>query len=264
MSARRGIRASFVLVRASVLASLQYRADFLFAGVRALFEAASVLLPLFIVFRQRPTIAGWHAGEALLVVAWFTALRSLLDGVIMPSLVQAIEQIRRGTFDFALLRPVDTQLLVSVGKVEVFAASHILVAAGMIAIALRRLHHVPTPAEAGLAILITIGAAALLYSINLIALSVAFYVARIDNLAYLLSALFDAARWPSTVFRGGARVLFTYVLPLGLMTTFPPLALLGRLSTGAALTAVGAAVAALVISRLLWRRALRAYRSGGG
>ena len=94
--------------------------------------------------------------------------------------------------------------------------------------------------------------------------SIAFHVGRIDNLAYLLDALFDAARWPSTVFRGAIRIAFTFVLPLGLMTTYPPLALLGRLSPSAIVGAVAVAIGLVFASRLVWLRAVRAYRSAGG
>ncbi len=260
----RSLRAPLVLVRASVLSSLQYRGDFVFEALRALFEVAWTLVPLLVVFGQRATIAGWSLSEALLVTAWFTALKAVLEGIITPSLVSTIEQIRRGTFDFVLLKPIDAQLLASVGKVSIYSAADVLSAGGLVAFALHRLHFVPTPGAVLTSLLLSIAAAAILYSINLAALSVAFYVARIDNLAYLLAALFDAARWPSTVFRGAARVLFTFVLPLGLMTTFPPLALLGRLSARSVAIATGAAIVGLVASRRIWVRALRAYRSAGG
>jgi ABC-2 type transport system permease protein len=258
------LRAPLVLLRASILSSLQYRADFLFEGVRAIFEIAWTLVPLLVVFGQRRTIAGWSIDEALLVTAWFTAEKALLEGIVTPSLVQTIEQIRRGTFDFVLLKPVDAQLLASLGKIGRFSAADLVAAFGLVAVALHRLHHAPTLAMIGTTVALSLAAAAILYSLNLVALSVAFYVARIDNLVYLLGALFDAARWPSTVFRGAVRLLFTFVLPLGIMTTFPPLALLGRLSVTSSLIALALAAAALVISRIVWLRALRAYRSAGG
>ena len=64
---------------------------------------------------------------------------------------------------------------------------------------------------------------------------------RLDNLIYLFNSIFDAARWPASVFRGVWRVLFTFVMPLALMTTYPALALLGRLEAGTAVRALGGA-----------------------
>jgi ABC-type uncharacterized transport system permease subunit len=76
--------------------------------------------------------------------------------------------------------------------------------------------------------------------------------------------IFDAARWPSSVFRGVLALLFTFVIPLALMTTYPALALLGRIDASRVAIALGIASAFLVLSRLAWRRAVRQYTSAGG
>ena len=44
--------------------------------------------------------------------------------------------------------------------------------------------------------------------------SASFWVVRIDNLSYLLSSVFDAARWPVTVFPRVLQIIFTFVFPL--------------------------------------------------
>ena len=89
----------------------------------------------------------------------------------------------------------------------------------------------------------------------------AFYVVRLDNLGYLFMSIFDFARWPLQVFRGAWRLFFTFVIPLGVMTTYPAMALLGRLEGRTAAFAVGVALAFLVLSRLTWLRSIRAYTS---
>ena len=86
-------------------------------------------------------------------------------------------------------------------------------------------------------------------------MSAAFWVVKVDNLTYLFGSLFDAGRWPIDVFRGifrGAlRFVFTFVFPLALMTTYPALALLGKLDAGTALL------------RLAGRRGLRGAGARG-
>jgi ABC-2 type transport system permease protein len=108
------------------------------------------------------------------------------------------------------------------------------------------------------------GAAAILYAIWLLIVSLAFVVVKVDNLAYLFASIYDAARWPSSVFRGFWAIVFTFVVPLALMTTFPARAILGRLDAGSALAALGGAVIALGVSRAVWLRAIARYTSAGG
>jgi ABC-2 type transport system permease protein len=261
MSLGRSVRA---LVRGSLLVSLRYRGDFFFSAIYSLIIVASMLVPLIVVYGGRRTIVGFSFEEALLVTAWFTFEKALLNGLMTPSMVRAIERIRDGSFDFVLLKPINPQIVASIGKLEVFSAFDAAAAVVLLGIALHRMHHVPTEREAILALLLTLAATAILYSINMLVLSTAFYVARIDNLVHLFSSIFDAARWPSTVFRGLARVLFTFVLPLGVMTTFPALAVLGRLPPRSAAVDLAIAAIAVVGSSHVFRRALRAYTSAGG
>ena len=73
-----------------------------------------------------------------------------------------------------------------------------------------------------------------------------------DNLVYLLTSVFDAARWPASVFRGAFHILFTFVIPLALMTTYPSLALLGKLSLRTAAGAVAGSFLFAAVARAIW------------
>ena len=109
---------SRVQLRMSALAAMQYRVDFLVRGLIALLWSAITLVPLLVVFGVRKEVAGWTLAEALVVVAWFTLLRAVLEGAVSPSLTAVVEHVRKGTLDFVLLKPADAQFLVSTAKFE--------------------------------------------------------------------------------------------------------------------------------------------------
>ena len=83
-------------------------------------------------------------------------------------------------------------------------------------------------------------------------MSAAFYVVKIDNLTNLFNSIFDAARWPVQVFRGVMRWVFTFIVPLALMTTYPAEAMLGRLPLPALAWSVVGAGAFGWLSRRVW------------
>jgi ABC-2 type transport system permease protein len=56
-------------------------------------------------------------------------------------------------------------------------------------------------------------------------------------------------------------MIFTYVLPLALMTTYPALALLGRLQIGTTLGALGATLLFAAFARLVWKLSIAKYTS---
>lgn len=248
-------------LRTSIALALQYRFDFVVDGFVEAFWTTTAIVPLFVVFRDRPTVSGWSFDEALLVTGFFTFLQGVLEGIINPCVAQAVEQIRKGTFDFVLLKPRDAQLLVSTARVMPWRATNVLVALGMIAVGFSRMGRAPGISELGLAVVMLGASLTVLYSLWMMSVSLSFWVVKLDNLTYLFGAIFDAARWPSSVFKGALRFVFTFVVPLAVMTTFPAEALLGRAGwTKGAIAAVGSA-AVFAVSRGLWKRALGRYTS---
>ena len=101
----------------------------------------------------------------------------------------------------------------------------------------------------------------LLYSLWILTVSAAFYVVKIDNLTYLFSSVFDAARWPASVFRGALLFVFTFVIPLALMTTYPAEAMLGRSSARVLGIPIAVSLSFFALSRWVWLRSLARYTS---
>jgi ABC-2 type transport system permease protein len=260
----RYLRLLVTQLRASLLVDFQYRVDFFIDVGLAFFGTASALVPLYVLFGMRSSVAGWGWGEALIVVAWFNVLRGLLGAVIQPSLQQVVEHIRKGTLDFVLIKPADAQFLVSTQRFEVREGADAIAGLGILIYALVGLGHVPGPLAIVETVVLLACAAVILYSIWIMVVSLAFVFVKVDNLSYLFLSLYDAARWPSAVFRGVFSIVFTFVLPLALMTTYPALAILGRLDAPKLLASVAGAVVFFAVSRAVWLRSIRQYTSAGG
>jgi ABC-2 type transport system permease protein len=254
-----------VQARMSALAAMQYRLDFLVRGLIAFLWSALTLIPLLVVFRVREEVAGWTFPEALVVVAWFTVLRAVLEGAVSPSLTAVVEHVRKGTLDFVLLKPADAQFLVSTARFEPWRLVDVAGALIVFGYAFSKLGRWPSPAQIATSLLFLALAVLILYSIWILVVSAAFWVVKVDNLSYLFGSLFDVGRWPIDVLRGVWRgtltLVFTVVFPVALMTTYPALALLGRLDVKTAALALGGGVVFAVVARQVWRRALAMYTS---
>lgn len=247
--------------RVSLMTSLQYRVDFVVEGFMSLFWLTWNLMPLLVLYGARDRVAGWDAPSALVVIGMFVVLRALVEGVISPSLVDFVARVRTGSFDYVLLKPADAQVLVSLARFAPWRLIDLLGGLALIAYALWRGDMRPGVADVALGGALLLCGAAAMYALYLSAAAVSFWVVKLDNLAFFLSAVIDTARWPVHVFKGAWRVLFTFVLPLALMTTYPAMALLGRLDAATALACAGGALTMLGGARWLWRRALRSYTS---
>ncbi|MGZ6124869.1 MAG: ABC transporter permease [Myxococcales bacterium] len=257
----RPLRVVRAQLRASIAVALTYRLEFAVEGALALLWIGVTLVPLLVVFGNRQEVAGWTFPEMLVVLGWFVALKGVLEGTLSPSLLQVIEHVRKGTLDFVLLKPADAQLLVSLSKIEPWRVTDLAASAVIFILAFRRIGRAPDAAHVLLAALLLCTAVLVLYSIAIVVVSIAFVAVRVDNLLYLFQSIFDVARWPNSVFRGVLGILFTFVLPLALMTTYPALALLGKLTAQTAVAAVGGTLVFAWVARRIWMASIRRYTS---
>lgn len=272
----RYLRLLGIALRTSLLLGMQYRWDFLMQGGMQLMWMVLNALPLWVAFHARAgalgtaiggaDIGGWDVWGAVVVYGVFSLMRAVMDGAIQPSLNAVVEHIRQGTLDFVLLKPADAQFLVSTAKFEPWHVIDSLGALALVGIGVvghSRQAGVPLPSLLMVlaAVVLFLCGVALLYSVLMLVICAAFYVVKIDNLSYLFTSIFDFARWPRSVFQGALLVLFTYVFPLVVMTSYPAEALRGQLGPGQAVWGLGAAVGMLVLSRLVWRGAIARYTS---
>jgi ABC-2 type transport system permease protein len=247
--------------RISAASAMAYRANFLIEGVMSVAWLVLTLLPLFVVFEGRQTVAGWTWPAALIVMGYFLAVRAVLEGTITPSLADLVERIRTGSFDYVLLKPVDAQAMVSASRYEPWKVFDLLGAIAVIVYAFVELGAPPSPVDLALGVLLFGTGVLATYALWILCAAASFWVVRLDNLMYLLGAIFDTARWPVQVFPGAWRIVFTFVLPVAIMTTYPAEALLGTHAPTTVLATVGGSLALLMISRAVWRTAIRSYTS---
>ena len=262
----RYLRLLILQLRTSVLLVAQYRWDFITDGLISMFWAATAVVPLVVVYGDgsRPGIPGWSFGEALVVTGWFILLQGVLEGAINPGLQAVIDHIRKGTLDFVLLKPADAQFLVSTSRFAMFRVFSLFGAIIIFVVAFRRIGAPPTMLAVATSGLLLLTATAVLYSLWILIVSAAFFVVKVDNITYLFGAIFDAARWPVSVFGGVIRLVFTFVIPLAVMTTFPAEAMLSRLAASTVLRVVVGTVIFAVVARFTWSRAIGHYTSAGG
>lgn len=247
--------------RVSAASAMAYRANFLIQGAMSAAWTVLNLVPLIVVFGQRNEIAGWDRPSALVVMAYFTGVHAVIEGTISPSLQDLVEKIRSGAFDYVLLKPVDAQAMISASRYEPWRVFDLIAAVAIVAYALIQRGQWPSTTDLALGIVLFGAGVLATYALWIVCAAASFWVVRLDNLMFLLGSIFDVARWPVDVFQGVWRIVFTFVIPVAVMTTYPAMALLGRLRAADTLATVGGSLLLLALSRVIWRTAIRSYTS---
>lgn len=250
-----------VQMKTSATVATTYRAQFFMDGLLAILGLLGRIAPLYVALHGRAPMGGWTFDKALVVLAVFTMLKAVLEGAVNPSLVAVVDHIRNGTLDFLLLKPKDAQFLVCTSKFELWRGLDMASGLAIGGWAFSRIGAWPSAGNVALAALLFASGVVLLYSVWLLVVTAAFWVVRLDNLAYMFNALFDFARWPRTVMKGAFSVLFTVVLPIAVMTSYPAEALLGALSARSVVFALGLSATFAIVARVVFLRALGEYTS---
>jgi ABC-2 type transport system permease protein len=254
-----GLRMFWVFVRLGVLHESAYRVNFLVQLVSSGTNAAATMLFLAVVYARTDTLAGWRPAELLALWGVFSLLTGLLGTVVQPSLQRLIEDVRLGTLDFALTKPVDAQVLVSIREVQLWRLVDALLGIGLLAFAGTTLRTEVGAADAAGFLVALVAGGAILYCCCLILAALTFWFGRVENVLLVLLTFWEAGRWPVAVYPPWLRATLTFVVPIALASTVPAQALVGRLTASAVAGTVAIASTLLLASRWLWLRGLRHY-----
>jgi ABC-2 type transport system permease protein len=219
------------------------------------------IIGTLVFFQFTGTLGGWTLAQVLLVVGMFRIFEGVIDGVMRPNITRIVEHIQRGTLDFVLLKPGDSQFMASLRQLNLLTLPDFAVGLGLIGYGLWMQRLLPGPRELlGFVLLLACGVV-IAYSLWMLLTTTAFWLVRIENVAEVLTAIYETGRYPVTAFGTGLRITLTFVIPIAFMTTFPAAALLGTLDAIYFGVAPVLALLLLLATRAFWRRALRSYTS---
>jgi viologen exporter family transport system permease protein len=253
------LRLIYVFFRVSVLNETAYRVNFFIQLFQSLLELGTALAGLAVIFSYTQALGGWHPDEMLALVGVYFLVGGLISLVIQPGMSALIDSVRDGTLDFTLTKPEDAQLLVSIQRVAIWSLLDLLMGAGVLVTALVRLGKAVGFGEAATFTGMLLAGGVIVYSFWLILASLSFWLVRVENLLEIFQSVYQAGRWPISLYPNWLRFGLTFIIPVAFATTIPAEALTGRLGAFSLLEALGLALVLFAVARLVWRLGLRRY-----
>jgi ABC-2 type transport system permease protein len=249
--------------RASFQEETAYQANFYIGLLHSLLNLATGVLGVVVLFGQIETVNGWNLTTTLALLGVYlmvSALRSLFLGPSLEALAGMDGEVWTGQFDFTLLRPVDTQFLASFRKWHPFALFDLVLGLGVLIVAVTLLSQTLTAAHL-IAFLVALGAGiAILYAILLAFAGLVFWSPGV-LFTWVFDGIFQMARYPLGLYPGWLRLVLTWVVPVGVITTVPAQTLTGDISLRVLAGSVGLAAALLIGATALFRCGLARYAS---
>jgi ABC-2 type transport system permease protein len=253
------LRVGWLYLRVGVMNELQYRVNFFVQLLQSLIQVGTGLVMLSLVYAHTRALHGWTESELLTLIGVQILLGGIIHTLIQPNMERLLEDVQQGTLDYALTKPQDSQVLVSVRQVRFWQVVEMISGLILVVVGLTRVGRSIGALDAvAFASSLAIGAV-LVYCFWLIVTTGAFWVVRMEHVLELFEGIYQTGRWPVGVYPGWLRYSVTFLVPVAFAVTVPAQALTSRLHLQTFLVAVGFAVVLFPFTRWFWRFGLRHY-----
>lgn len=222
-------------------------------------QVGAELIGLWTIFSNTQALAGWNVYQLLALLGVFRVMTGLIGMVIAPNMRLLMENVREGTLDFVLIKPINSQFYTSTRRIVVWRITDILLGLGMVAYAAFALSGEIRLRDALLFAILLFAGLITIYSFWLVLATLAFWFTKVSNIEMVFWNVFEAGRYPISIYRRWIRVALTYVIPLAFLTTIPAGALVGKSNAPTAAVSLLVAAVSLVLASLFWNYGLRRY-----
>ena len=255
----RAARLAWLFFRVSALNDLQYRTNFLIQLLQSAVSVVTAIVVLKLVYSQTESLNGWSEAELLVVLGIQLLLGGVIRTTIQPNMHRLMEEVRDGKLDFALTKPEDSQVLVSIRDVQIWRAVDVIAGAAVLGYGLSGLDRAVTVGDGLLFLALLVVGAVLIYCFWLVIATLAFWIVNVWSIMELFDGLWQTGRFPVSIYPIWLRLGVTFLIPIAFAITVPAEAATGRLSWETAALAVGFCVVLFSVTRWWWRFGLRHY-----
>ena len=135
----RYLRLLRLFFRTELQYELEYRLNLLLEIVQTIVVTSTSVAAVLVLFSYTTVLNGWDLGAMLVLLGCFYLVQGFGELVLQPSFEEFMEHVRLGTLDFALLKPVSAQFLVTLRNFQVVQLAQMGLGAIVVAVGLSRI-----------------------------------------------------------------------------------------------------------------------------
>lgn len=247
--------------RASFAADIEYRLNIFLHVCTDIMWYTAQILTFEVIYRQTPTLGSWTLEKTRIFLGILFIVDALYMVFLQENLNHLGDGVRKGQLDLLLVKPVNSQFMVSCRKLGVAYIINLGLASTWLFWAIHR-YSEPLPAARILWLLFLIPSGVMiLYGMRFIFAAVTVITVRADNLQYLWYQIYRLGMRPDTIYTPWMKFFVLAIVPMGLIASVPSRALLEEPNYGLFLWSLVVGALSLYASARFWKYALRHYSS---
>ena len=202
--------------------------------------------------------------QSIILIGTVGIVREMAYLTFRRGFLELGNHIRTGTFDIFMVRPIASNLHLAMRHISLSESLGegitriVLVVYGILH--LNNWSWVSFP----LYILLLLNSLMVYYGFSLIINSIVFWVVRSQELNTIIYFFMETSRYPADIYRGIGKVIFTFIIPIGIIATVPASALTGRLGWYFAILSLIIGISFLGIGLFVWKMSIEHYSSASG
>lgn len=259
---KRYIRIYLTLLRLNFLALIVFRANFINSMLSSFTWGLFSISSIFLLTARVSNVYGWNREDLLVLTGIYSIFIGIFHMLFSRNFERFSEVINRGYLDSILLKPADSQFLLSFWTINYTSILRIIIGVIFtIYVLYGLLHTTITISILGGFFVFLLTGILFLYSMWFLISTIIIWFTRLSNLTQLLYFMNGMSRYPKEIF-SETRNLFLFIfLPMVMAVNTPTRIVLKKEADPDFLILAFFAIFTFILSRYFWKFALRYYTS---
>ena len=213
---------------------------------------------IFVLLNSTKALSGYTTYQVL----FFYLVFNLLDTVtqlLFREVYRFRYKVVKGDFDLDLVQPMSPLFKSLAGGADILDLVMLVPSIALLIFVATKL--TVTPWSIALSLVLFVNGFVIATAFHIIVLALGILTTQVDHAIMIYRDLSNIGRIPLDIYQEPVRSFFTFVIPIGVMVTFPAKALMGLLSIWGILISLVLGIGLFYVSLRLWRFALTRYAS---
>lgn len=216
---------------------------------------------LFLLVSGLKNIGGYTREQMLLFYLVFNIIDTLAQ-MLFREVYRFRPLIISGNFDLVLMKPVNPLVRSLLGGPDFIDLGILFILVAVAGYVISTQIH-PSPSNEVIFLLMIFNSLIIASTFHIFVLAIGILTLSVDHLVMIYRDLTSLMRIPVDIFTDPLRSVLTFVVPVGIMFTFPAKVLFGLLSWQLVIVSLIIGMGGFVLSIKFWHFALKHYQSAG-
>ncbi len=257
----RYLRLWLSFLKVSWMADLEYRVNIVMRIIGEFFWYVLQLSVFEVLYTHTNTIAGWDVNDMRVFMGTLFVVDVLYMIFAHENMEAMWSMVRKGDLDLYLVKPVNSQFMISTRKVSVSYITNLILVGGYLVWAVSNLSRPVSAAQLAVFPILVVSGVVIYYSMRFMFATLTVVLQEAGNIQFIWYQLFRLATRPDRLYPSFLRNVVLTVFPVAFLASVPARVLIEGVDPTLAVVSPLLAIGLLFLSNFAWEAALKRYAS---